>query len=311
MGGSGGSGGPYFGASPDELKQQIKSSSEELEAEFRPTLQALLDEQLSAANDRDIELVNARREEIKNVLKDELQNFIDLSYGGSVAKHTYVDGISDVDAMLVLREGDPDEIVPSEVKETVAERLAAELPHAKVSAGRIAVTIEYPDGPEIQIIPALRFGNSFRVPSWSEDTWSRINPATFTAALTRRNQQCQGKMIPTIKLTKAVNATLPESQQLSGYHIESLAIDAFRNYEGTCTTSHMLPFLLDRISERVLRPIKDSTGQSINADEYLGRSRSDRRKRISHVYGRLAKRMRTASAAKSEGQWLTMFDSDS
>ncbi len=46
----------------------------------------------------------------------------------------------------------------------------------------------------------------------------------FQQALTKRNQQCGGKLVPTIKLAKAINGQLPANQALSGYHMESLAI---------------------------------------------------------------------------------------
>lgn len=53
-------------------------------------------------------------------------------------------------------------------------------------------------------------------------------PENFQMALSERNEQCGGKLVPTIKLAKAVIGSLPEKQRLTGYHVESLAIAAFR-----------------------------------------------------------------------------------
>jgi hypothetical protein len=107
-----------------------------------------------------------------------------------------------------------------------------------VHHGRMAVTVEYRDGITIQLLPALKDADGrLHVPSSRRDGWSRINLAAFSEALTHHNQQCGNKLIPTIKLAKAINGTLPEAQKLSGYHMESLGIGAFRNFDGEKTTT--------------------------------------------------------------------------
>jgi hypothetical protein len=60
----------------------------------------------------------------------------------------------------------------------------------------------------------------------------------------------------------------------------------------------------------VLSPIRDSTGQSVHVDEYLGPANNDTRLAFSHVLGRLARRMRNATAAGSAAQWLALFGLD-
>ena len=177
-----------------------------------------------------------------------------------------------------------------------------------VHHGRMAVTIEYKDGMKLQLLPALRTNDGrLQVPSSRRDGWSSIDPQGFERALSRRNQQCGGKLIPTIKLVKAIIGTLPEPQRLSGYHIESLAIEAFRNYDGPKTTAAMLPAFFERAKELVLTPIHDSTGQSVHVDGYLGPPESNARIGSSHLLGRLAKRMRNAMAAASVAQWQALF----
>ena len=139
---------------------------------------------------------------------------------------------------------------------------------------------------------------------------SEINPENFQAALTERNNECGNKLVPVIKLAKGIIATLPEAQRLSGYHVESLAISAFRGYDGPKTVSAMLPTFFEKAKDLVLAPIKDRTGQSINVDSYLGPENSPERLSAGHILDRLGRRMRNATAAGSKDQWLAMFDAD-
>ena len=138
--------------------------------------------------------------------------------------------------------------------------------------------------------------------------WSRINPKAFTDALTRRNGECGGKLVPTIKLAKAIIATWPDAARLSGYHVESLAIDAFRGYRGPQTTAAMLPVFFERASSAVLSPLKDRTGQSIHVDKYLGKARSLERQKVSHWCSQVSKRMKNASTQGSLPQWKELFE---
>jgi hypothetical protein len=72
----------------------------------------------------------------------------------------------------------------------------------------------------------------------------------------------------------------------------------------------MLPVFFERARELVLSPIRDTTGQSVHVDEYLGPANSPERVAISHVMGRIARRMRNAAAAGSTAQWRSMFGFD-
>ncbi len=105
-------------------------------------------------------------------------------------------------------------------------------------------------------------------------------------------------------------ASFSEKYRLSGYHIESLAIAAFRNYEGVKTTSRMLPYFFERSRDLVLAPIRDSTGQSVHVDEYLGDENSTVRREMSHVLAGIAKRMRNASSAQSKQRWVEFFEKE-
>lgn len=306
MGGSGG-GGTFYSSSPRDLQQQIRQAELELaEKEFTPKLAEKLAGVLGASH-RDTEKTSDRLSEVKKILSEELTESFDLRFGGSVAKHTYVDGLSDVDTLLVLRS--PEDLPkPSGFLDEVLSHLSKALPkEIGVDRGRIAITLHYPDGDELQLVPAVRNKSGLHVPAWESDAWSPIKPEGFQKELRKVNDACAGKLVPTIKLAKAINATLPEAQRLSGYHMESLAIDTFKKYDGPRVVEKMLPLLFKTASRTVLAPIKDSTGQSVHVDEYLGPTNGKARQAMSLILDRIARRMENATAARSMEQWSSIL----
>ncbi|MFT4432101.1 CBASS oligonucleotide cyclase [Caballeronia sp. 15715] len=311
MGGS--SGGPFDNVSPAKLREIVrKAENKSTVAAFEAELAAMLGTLLGGYNSRDSELVTARLGNLKDLLENEIDGAFDHLFGGSVAKHTYVDGLSDIDSLLVINDTELMNHSPQKALQHMEQILTDGLGGtAKVEHGRMAITVTYADGMVIQLLPAVRENERhLKVPSSRRDDWSKIDPLAFQEVLTRRNQECAGKLVPTIKLAKAINGQLPEPQRLSGYHMESLAIAAFRGYQGDKTTSAMLPFLFERARALVLSPIRDSSGQSVHVDAYLGVEGSEARQAISHVIGRLGRRMRNASAAGSASQWRALFGLD-
>lgn len=308
MGGSGG-GGPFLNRSPEQLAKQVKQAEDATSVKaFETELGSLLGDLLASANSRDVALVQDRLDEIKDGLGEKLDATIDTLFGGSVARHTYVDGLSDVDSLLILNDTELEGLKPSEALKKLADLIRAQIStSADVGAGKMAVTIEYPDGMQIQLLPAFKTSQGLKVPSFLRDGWSGIAPEKFQKALSERNAECAGKLIPTIKLAKAIIGTLPEAQRLSGYHIESMAISAFREYEGPKTTSSMLPVFFEKAKDLVSSPIRDSSGQSVHVDGYLGDAGTDKRIAMGHLLGRLAKRIRNASAHQSKDQWRAIF----
>ncbi|MGA2569589.1 MAG: CBASS oligonucleotide cyclase [Terracidiphilus sp.] len=288
-----------------------KAEGKASEAAFDGELADTLDGLLARVNGRDTELVRTRLEALKGSLRESLDGTFDQLFGGSVAKHTYVDGLSDIDSLFVINDSELEDRSPQRILEKVEGILQENLgSEAQVSRGTMAVTVEYQDGMVIQLLPAIKTsGRQIQVPSRDND-WSKIDPVAFQAALTKRNQQCSGKLVPTIKLAKAIAAQLPASQTLTGYHMESLAIAAFRGYDGEFTTRAMLPVLFERGKDLVLSPIEDKSGQSIHVDEYLGPANSEERQVVSHLLGRIARRMKNATASGSIAQWEALFGED-
>lgn len=311
MGGSSGSfGRAGSGRTPSEIAEMLRKEAESSALQFEAELSEEFSKLLSRFNARNSEETQDRLQEIKDVLHDSIDpsSSFDTLFGGSVAKHTYVDGISDVDAMLVvngaLADVDPRSVL-NKVANALQEKLGAE---ASVTVGSVAVTVTYADSTEIQLVPSVRLGDELRVPAWEGNSWSTIDPRQFRDGLTKRNGECGGKLIPTLKLAKAINAVLPPSVRLSGYHIESLGVAAFRDYVEERTTVRMLPYFFKRASELVLHPMVDRTGQSVHVDQYLGDAMSSPRLNMSHLLSRIHQRMVNASAAKSRDRWRDLFD---
>ena len=97
MGGSGG--GRFPGFTPSEIRAWIEQTRDETATvEHDVSINEVLSELLVQYNDRDVESVREHLDEIQEALEDILETTIDLRFGGSVAKHTYIDGLSDVDA---------------------------------------------------------------------------------------------------------------------------------------------------------------------------------------------------------------------
>ena len=119
-----------------------------------------------------------------------------------------------------------------------------------------------------------------------------------------------GKLVPTIKLTKAVIATLPEQRRLTGYHVESLAIKIFKDYSGTKIPKAMLHHFFEKAATFVKEPITDSSGQSVHVDEYLGGSNSLQRQIVADAMGRIARRIKNADGAGSIEMWRAILGKD-
>ena len=112
--------------------------------------------------------------------------------------------------------------------------------------------------------------------------------------------------MPTIKLAKAIADCYVRrpSRKIAGYHIESLAIEAFRDYQGPLDSKAMLRHLFGNSIRAVLTPIADSTGQSSYVDEYLGPANSRRRRRVSIYFGQIRAKINSLQNEKAIGQPL-------
>ena len=304
---SGSGGGGFKGLSPCQIRAWIDRAQDDATTVERETsINGVLGDLLTQYNERDVGLVRERLDDIQEGLEDTLETTVDLRFGGSVAKHTYVDGLSDVDALAILREREMQSLPASEVLDRFAETLRRELGYeVRVNEGKLAVTVVFPDGMTIQILPAIRTISGVRIPDSAGEGWSSvIRPEAFAAKLTKSNRANGARLIPVIKLAKAALAELPGDVKPSGYHVESLALEAFRHYDGPKTYTAMLHHFFQAASGLVRSPIRDSTSQSLHVDNRLGPSDSRQRQHLSGVLDRIARRMSNADRSGSSEDWL-------
>ncbi|MCW1941515.1 hypothetical protein OMD49_27790 [Bacillus anthracis] len=85
-------------------------------------------------------------------------------------------------------------------------------------------------------------------------------------------------------MQKNINAALPKQRQLSGYHLESLAIDAFKIPNHTPKTYKGMVEHFCRHAERaVLKPITEKNGKCKSIKIFRSME-SDFRKQVNTLY---------------------------
>jgi hypothetical protein len=305
---SGGSGGA--GPSADDL---VRRGATQVEKEnYNAETNAYLQDLLADYNNRKQEEITQHLETIKDALNKENIGSCNLLFGGSIKKHTYVDGLSDADVLAEINDTALVDKTPAQVLDYFAQRLRERLPNTEIRVGKLAVTVVFSDGHEIQVLPMVKTSAGLRLSAGNGDKWSNvIHPEKFAEKLTDVNKANNNGVVPAIKLLKAINSTLPEDSQLSGYHIEAGAINAFKNYEGSMSRKEMLMHLTLYMSETVLEPIKDETGQSINVDEKLGPKGSLERQRANWQFKRFYNKMKLADSYNSVRGWKELFGDES
>ena len=237
-------------------------------------------------------------EHLRTILRQGGNHVLQTMFGGSVRRSTYVNGLSDVDVLLMVNDSSLANRPPAAVINHVKEIIQRRLPQNPVSAGDLAVTVKYSDGTEVQLLPAIRtLDGGFRIAEPGATTWSNVvQPDNFARKLTDVNMTRHGRVVPTVKLAKAVADCFisRQSRKMSGYHMESLAIEAFSHYDGPLDPKNMLIHLFGSSMRLVMAPIVDSTGQSRCVDEHLGAAGSRQRQRASTYFGQMRSRVNSA-----------------
>ena len=308
MGGS--RGGGFFGRSvdPSKLKEEIEQALGETERQKREiAIDAAIGDLLAQFNSRDAERTSKLLDGIEVALGEEIDGMETLLFGGSVAKRTYVDGLSDVDSIVVVDREEIQSRTPDEMLADFASALRSHMPKAgvkEIRAGAMAVTVEYEDGLVLQLLPAARTSSGLII-SDGRSGWRTIKPKEFSEALTRHNQRLDQALVPTIKLAKAAVSQLPEAIRPTGYHMEALALKIFADYRGPHRPRAMLPHLFSEAAREVLSPMADATGQTRHLDANLGAAKSDSRRTLSTTFERVARRL---SGARSADEWREVLE---
>ena len=304
----GGSGGGYFISNVKEIKNKINDTTKDIDKkEYDANVASFLSELLSQYNNRNVGIINTHLEEILKAVENGIEGHLDFKLGGSVSKYTFVDGISDIDTLLILNDSELSDKSPKAIKKIIADMLKKRFKKTDISIGKMAVTVSFSDY-DIQILPALKSGGKVMIPDASGNSWAKIDTEKFTSTLTKTNDNNRNKLVPIIKLAKAIINKLPEKHQLSGYHVEALAVDIFDNYLGEQTYKTMLKHFFQQASQKVLSPIKDKTEQSVYVDEYLSTKNSLPRQIVSGALDRLYRKLHNADNLLSLETWKDMFE---
>ncbi|MCK4580516.1 MAG: nucleotidyltransferase [Dehalococcoidia bacterium] len=293
----------YVPPPTDNLIQEIQERREEarrqlLDGDVNRFLRSVL-----ASCERDPAQSSEHLDQLKDALSEdvEMERFL---FGGSVAKHTFVDGLSDIDALVVLTPGFSKAKTPTGILHGFDSTLQERLPEAsirEIRKGELAVTVAYRDGTEVQLLPAIQTRGKLAIRNVTGRGWLAIEPGRFHKALSQANRQLGGVLVPTIKLVKSMVSSLPEQHRPTGYHIESLCLKAVEQYKGPCTPKALLPHVFNSAAELVRKPMRDVTGQSRSVDANLGPADSGERKAASRAFAAIAKRL---NQARSLAQWM-------
>ena len=241
-------------------------------------------------------------------LRQEGNHVVQTMFGGSVRRGTYVTGLSDVDVLLIVNESTLVNQQPTTVIESVRSTIRRRLPQNTVRAGNLAVTIHYAGGIEIQLLPVIRTNSGgIRIAEPGSTQWSNVvQPENFARKLAEVNHAKNGRVVPMIKLAKAMADCFITRRdwKIRGFHMESLAIDAFRNYQGPQDPKSLLNHFLTHSMTAVMRPITNSTGQSRYVDEYLGAADSRARRRASTHLGQMRGKV---NSCRTRAQFNDLF----
>ncbi len=132
----GGSGGGYFSSkvSPEELARRTRKAQEEARDEqFEIEVANLLASHLADYNDRDVAGTQEVFDSVKKDLEGDIEGTVDLLFGGSISKHTYVDGLSDVDALVLMDRTEMAAKQPSDLKRLLVDCIRARYGRDSVS----------------------------------------------------------------------------------------------------------------------------------------------------------------------------------
>ncbi len=259
-----------------------------------------LQEKLREINSHDYDAINRHKETIADKLKSDC-DVEDIRFGGSHSTHTDVKGLSDIDMLADLGDFKGSQSSDQAIKD-FTNAIKERLPNTKVSAGVMAVTVEFSDGLQVQILPAFRHQDSYRISDPNGKGWIQTFPKPFARELTSVNQKQSGGVVPTIKLIKSICDA--NNVGVSSYHVSNMALDVFKHYTGPKTHQKMLQHFFNKAKSLCLRPTADPSGQTQYVDGDLS---SSERKRMARDFAQVENRIKKAMESPSLAKWKDLF----
>ena len=96
-------GGGFSGYRSIGTSSQLSSSTSGVQAsQHEIEMNEFLEDLLKAYNKRDVEAIQTHLNEIEKILGREIEDLDRILFGGSISKNTFIEGTSDVDALVIL-----------------------------------------------------------------------------------------------------------------------------------------------------------------------------------------------------------------
>ena len=296
----------YERHSSSEIFDKIRNAENEAKVQqYEVDVNSEIDNVLSTYNNRDTEAIQQHINSVKSALNKDIEGTVSTRFGGSLSKNTHLAGLSDVDTLVLLNDSGLPDKAPSEVLDYFYKRLKDRFPQVELKKGDTAVTIHFKDG-DLQLLPAIRYKTGLKIPDGNE--WSPIiKPTLFARRLTILNQKLNNRLIPAIKIIKGIISKFPENARLTGYHIESLALQIFeskyKSLQGAIKNKELIKSFFKEAAYDIRNPIKDVTKQSKNVDDYLGDKKNLKRLLVSDVLERTYRRLEMADSSRILDIW--------
>lgn len=256
--------------------------------------------------DEKIQIIKDRIEEILSKFEKCDIEIEDLSWEGSYSKKTYVEGLSDIDLLVSLGTYSATNFEykhnSNEALKRLEDLIRERYPRTSTKIGKMAITVRFSDGVELQFLPAFKYHSGYKIPDPKSDGWITTFPKRFKQELVERNRSLNWKLKPAIRLIK----TLFEKEDIciSSYHLENLALRTLENYKGTNNYVDIITHILSGSKVKIYNRMPDITEQSTYVDDYLGHSHSEERSRISQKISKIGESLKSFEF----NRWEELFD---
>ena len=167
----------------------------------------------------------------------------------------------------------------------------------------MAVTVEFSDGLNVQVLPAFRHRDGYQIPDPDGTGWILTYPKRFARELTSNNEKLSRQLVPAIKLMKSICDA--NDIGVSSFHLSNLALNAFKYYPGAKTLPKMLQHFFNQAKVLCLQRTPDPSEQTKHVDADL--SKSDRTQ-LARDFARVEKKIEDAIESHSLDELEKLFE---
>jgi hypothetical protein len=233
---------------------------------------------------------------------------------GSYRRDTKTKPLKDVDIFVVLAADGPQaslrDDLPSEVLSKLRALLGTRYDH--VSADGFACTVAFGTGDDVtsfDVVPAFkRSGGGWEIPDAERGRWIATNPKLHHEQSTARNDECDGKFVPAVKMVKGINREAGEPISPS-FLLEVMAHSLVRAPFGRFQDE--IRWFLASAEEQVMNDWPDPAGLGPDVN---GTMTAADRGAASDVFGEWLRTAEEAVRLEDDGQeraaveqWRTLF----